>query len=149
MHHPTLDDANILVDAYSTKFITDPAKPRYQFLFLNGDCQVASDYEEIHHEWFAHVPIILNGTVPERVLVMGAGDGLLLRELLKHDGVRWIIHLDIDRRFVELARTHPILNSLNERAIDDPRVETRIGALVGRGTAGAIRPAMAPETPSG
>ena len=72
-----------LIDAYSTKHIEDPSQPRDQFLFLNGDFQVGSNYEEVYHEFFAHVPVLLHGTVPDRVLVMGGGDGLLIRELLK------------------------------------------------------------------
>jgi spermidine synthase len=127
VHHPTIDIASFLAEAYSTKFTEDPDKPRNRFLFLNGDFQVASNYEELYHEWFAHVPIMLNGRVPERVLVMGAGDGLLHRELLKHDNLRRIIHVDIDRTLVELARTNPILTAMNELALDDPRVETRFG----------------------
>ncbi|MFQ5796994.1 MAG: spermidine synthase, partial [Candidatus Bipolaricaulia bacterium] len=125
VHDPGRYD--ILMEAYSTKFTEDRSKPVDRYLFLNGDFQTTSNAEELYHEWFAHVPIIINGKVPERVLVMGAGDGLLHRELLKYDGVKSIVHVDIDHRLVALAKTHPILTALNEHALDDPRVRTVFG----------------------
>ena len=59
--------------------LRNPAQPRNYVLFLNGDFQLVSSYEEYYHEWFAHVPIATNGGVPRRVLVMGAGDAVLIR----------------------------------------------------------------------
>ena len=100
--------------------------------------QVGSSYEELYHEWFAHLPIMLRGAVPRDVLVLGAGDGMLIRELVKHEEVRRILHVDLDRALVELARTDPILAALNRNALDDPRVETRFrrGLPSGMVTAG-------------
>jgi len=116
-----------LIPAYSTKFQAYPSFPRDLYLYLNGDFQFNSDYEELYHEWFVHVPILLNGTVPERVLVLGGGDGLLIRELVKYDGIRSITHVDLDSRLVGLANTNPILTAMNRHALDDPRVHTRFG----------------------
>jgi len=120
-------EGDVLIDAYSSKYVLDPSQPRGWHLFLNGDFQVTSDYEEIYHEWFAHVPIILAGKVPERVLVLGGGDGLLLRELVKHESIRSIRHVDLDRTLVGLARNHPTFTSMNQRAFDDPRIQTEFG----------------------
>jgi len=119
--------SDVLIDAYSTKFIEDPNQPKDQVLFLNGDVQVLSDYEEIYHEPFAHVPILLNGRVPENVLVLGAGDGLLVRELIKYDQIRSILQVDLDPKLIELAREHPILTAMNGRSMEDPRLEVRLG----------------------
>ncbi|HKJ01189.1 MAG TPA: hypothetical protein VJ997_02005, partial [Longimicrobiales bacterium] len=116
-----------LIDAYSTKFLDDPAFPRNLYLYLNRDFQFNSNYEELYHEWFAHVPILLNGKVPERVLVLGGGDGLLMRELVKHEGIRSITHVDLDSRLVGLANTDPRLLAMNHHAFADPRVHTRFG----------------------
>ncbi|MCH7532596.1 MAG: hypothetical protein IIB36_12680 [Gemmatimonadetes bacterium] len=127
VHDTSVYEGSVLIDAYSTKFAEDPSLPRDWFLFLNGDFQLSSDYEEIYHEWFAHVPIILNGKVPERVLVMGAGDGILLRELVKHEGIRSILHVDLDRTLVGLAKDHPTFTAMNRRAFDDPRIQTAFG----------------------
>jgi len=96
-------------------------------LFLNGDFQVSSSHEESYHEWFAHVPIILNGRAPPRVLVMGAGDGLLIRELVKYDGILSIKHVELDPTLVKLAKSDPVLTAMNRGALDDPRVDTEFG----------------------
>ena len=117
----------MLIDAYSTKYIEDPSQPKNRFLFLNGDFQVTSNYEELYHEYFAHVPVLANGTVPQKVLVMGAGDGLLIRELVKYDQIREITHVDLDPKLIELARTHPVLTAMNDNSLDDPRVRTVLG----------------------
>jgi len=127
LHDPDGFQGDVLLDAYSTKFRDAPATPANRILYLNGDFQLGSSYEELYHEWFAHIPIMLNGAVPRDVLVLGAGDGMLIRELIKHEQVRRILHVDLDRALVELARTDPILTALNRNALDDPRVETRYG----------------------
>lgn len=127
VHDLTGYDSDVIIDAFSTKFVNDRSLPTNRALFLNGDLQLTSNYEELYHEWFAHVPIILQGRVPERVLVMGAGDGLLLRELIKHDAIRSIVHVDLDRTLVHMARVDPVLTALNRHALEDPRIETRFG----------------------
>ena len=125
VHDPGNYDS--LLAAYSTKFAEDPSKPKDRYLFLNGDFQATSNIEELYHEWFAHVPIIAGGKVPERVLVLGGGDGLIHRELLKYEGIKSIVHVDIDHRLVALAKSHPVLTSLNERSLHDPRVRIVFG----------------------
>ncbi|MFH1768935.1 MAG: hypothetical protein ABH858_07225 [Candidatus Omnitrophota bacterium] len=114
---------SLLFAVYSTKFTADKDFPKDYALYLNGDPQIFSDNEEIYHEYFAHIPIILNETVPEKVLVLGGGDGLLNRELLKYPGIKKITHVDLDPYIVDLSRKHPVLRYLNEGSLDDPRVE--------------------------
>jgi len=126
-HDPAEFNTDILLPSFSTKYEVYPGSQRNHFLYLNGDFQLSSSHEELYHEWFAHIPIIVRGQVPERVLVLGGGDGLLIRELLKHDGVKSIMHVDLDRTLVELARTHPTLLEMNRGALDDPRVRTEYG----------------------
>ncbi len=120
-------DTDYLIDFYSTKYLENPEKPRNYMLYLNGDFQFSSSYEEYYHEYFAHIPIAFNGRVPEKVLVMGAGDGLLIRELVKYKEIKKIVHVDLDHKLVELARTNPILTAMNEHALEDQRVETHFG----------------------
>jgi spermidine synthase len=124
VHDQSGYDTDMLIDAYSSKFVENPLQPRNYVLFLNGDYQLVSSYEEYYHEFFAHVPIITNGATPRRVLVMGAGDGLLIRELIKYPDIESIVHVDLDRKLVELAETHPVLVAMNEGALGDPRVRT-------------------------
>lgn len=124
---PARFNTDLLLPLFSDKFEKYPDSRRNQFLYLNGDFQLSSSHEELYHEWFAHIPIIMSEEVPERVLVLGGGDGLLIRELLKYDGVRSITHVDLDRTLVELARTHPAFTAMNRGALDDPRVQTQYG----------------------
>lgn len=112
------------IEAYSTKFSSGSTIPHDYILFLNGDFQYCTNNEELYHEWLAHVPIIINRKVPKRILILGAGDGLLHRELLKYHQVESITHIDIDQTLVTLAKTHPILSAVNQHALDDPRVQT-------------------------
>jgi spermidine synthase len=122
VHYPTPWDP--ITEAYSSKFVEDPDRPRDRYLFLNGDRQLGSNFEELYHEWFAHVPIIATGAVPRRVLIMGGGDGILHRELFKYDEVESVTHVDIDFRLVAMAKHDSILTAINEHALDDPRNHT-------------------------
>ncbi|MBL6689856.1 MAG: hypothetical protein ISP91_05655 [Pseudomonadales bacterium] len=111
---------------YSNKLDRDPNFPVDQKLFLNGALQTDTGLEEVYHEWFAHFPIILNGEVPRRVLVLGGGDGFLVRELLKYPGISDIQHIDIDPVLIGLAKTDPVLKQVNDDAFSSERVSTVI-----------------------
>ncbi len=112
-----------LMGAYSEKLRRAPDYPVDHMLCLNGAFQTNTRYDEIYHEWFVHVPVVALGKVPERVLLLGGGDGLVLRELVKYDEVRSIRHVDIDPVLVELAMDHPVLRTANANALRDPRIE--------------------------
>jgi spermidine synthase len=120
-------EGNYLINAYSTKFLEEPDYPFNTVLFLNGDYQVASRHDEIYHEFFAHVPIIRANMVPEEILVLGAGDGLLIKELLKYKQVRSIVHVELDPEMIRLAKTQPELLAMNHGSLMDPRVSITIG----------------------
>lgn len=117
-------NTDFLIDDYTNKYRNNPDQPRNYLLFLNGDFQVTSSYEEFYHEFFAHLPIIRQGVTPQNVLVMGAGDGILIRELVKYPEIERIVHVDLDGKLVALARSHPVLLAINEGALEDDRVET-------------------------
>lgn len=92
-------------------------------LFLDGNLQFSSIDERRYHEPLVHVPM---GTVraAERVLILGGGDGLAAREVLKYEGVEEVTIVDLDPRMFELARSHPTLTRLNDRSLHSPRVRT-------------------------
>jgi len=124
VHDPHPARYDVLTDAYSTKFQADPNQPTNRYLFLNNALQVSGNYEDIYHEWFAHVPIVIAGQVPREILVMGAGDGLLLRELVKYAEVKRIVHVDLDAMLVRTMATDTVFAAMNDHAFDDPRIET-------------------------
>ena len=89
-------------------------------LFLDGDLQFSSTDEHRYHESLVH-PAVLPGA--RSVLVLGGGDGLAAREVLRHDSVRRVVEVELDPAVLELARTDPRLVAANEGSLDDPRVE--------------------------
>jgi len=93
-------------------------------LYLNGHLQFDARDEHIYHEQLVHVPMAV-AERRERVLILGGGDGLALREVLKYPDVQQVTLVDIDPKIVELAREHPILNRLNQQALHDARVLTQ------------------------
>ncbi|MGH4026770.1 MAG: polyamine aminopropyltransferase [Pseudonocardiaceae bacterium] len=88
-------------------------------LFLNGDLQFSSRDEYRYHEALVH-PALAGAR--ERVLVLGGGDGLALREVLRYPDVREVVEVELDPAVVRLARTDPRLLALNGGALDEPRV---------------------------
>ncbi len=89
-------------------------------LFLNGDLQFSSVDEYRYHEALVH-PALAG---PRRsVLVLGGGDGLALREILRYPDVRRVVLVELDPRMAALAREDARLRRLNAGALSDPRVE--------------------------
>ncbi|MEL7233693.1 MAG: polyamine aminopropyltransferase [Chloroflexota bacterium] len=90
-------------------------------LFLEGNLQFSSRDEYRYHETLVH-PLMAAARHRENVLVLGGGDGLVARELLKYDDVQQITIVDLDPAVTEFARTNPMMLQVNEGALDDPRV---------------------------
>jgi spermidine synthase len=89
-------------------------------LFLNGDLQFSSVDEYRYHESLVHPA--LSGR-RGNVLIMGGGDGLALREVLRYDDVRHVTLVELDPAMTRLARDFGPLRELNDGALDDTRVE--------------------------
>lgn len=91
-------------------------------LFLNGNLQFSSDDEYRYHEALVHPAIAGLGRPPQRVLVLGGGDGLAIRELLRYPEVEHIDLVDLDQAVTDLFKEHPIGRSLNGDSLHDSRV---------------------------
>ena len=91
-------------------------------LFLNGNLQFSSTDEYRYHEALVH-PAMLLANNPKRVLVLGGGDGLALREILKYPSVEHVTLVDLDPEMTKLSSTFPLLSKLNQNAFNDPRVQ--------------------------
>ncbi|MEY2441599.1 MAG: spermidine synthase [bacterium] len=89
-------------------------------LFLNGDLQFSSRDEYRYHEALVH-PAMRGPHA--RVLVLGGGDGLAMREILRYRDVRRVLDVELDKRMTELARDDDRLRRLNRDALRDPRVQ--------------------------
>lgn len=91
-------------------------------LFLNGNLQFSSADEYRYHEALVHPPMASTKQPPKTVLVLGGGDGLALREILRHPSVESITLVDLDPQMTGLSQHFPPLSALNQNAFSDPRV---------------------------
>ncbi len=90
-------------------------------LYLNGALQFSSLDEYRYHEALVH-PAMVSVESPEDILIMGGGDGLAVREILRHDSVRSVLLVDLDPAMTRLFGGRPELSELNEESFADPRV---------------------------
>lgn len=88
-------------------------------LFLDGRLRVSGRDESRYHEALVHPA--MSGP-HARVLILGGGDGLAAREVLRWPGVRRVDIVELDAGVIRLARRDPALSALNSHAYDDPRV---------------------------
>ena len=86
---------------------------------LDGVVQTTQKDEFIYHEMLAHVPIFAHGNA-KRVLIIGGGDGGILREVLKHPQIEHVTMVEIDRAVVEMCSE--FFPAHSNGAFDDPRV---------------------------
>ena len=93
-------------------------------LALDGIVQTTERDEFIYHEMLTHVPLIAHGSA-ERVLIIGGGDGGILREVCRHNTVKHITQVEIDQSVIELSKTW--FPSHSNGAYGDPRAHIVIG----------------------
>ncbi|GHD85549.1 polyamine aminopropyltransferase [Streptomyces naganishii] len=99
--------------------LTGGTRGRPLNLFLDGRLRVSGHDERRYHEALVH-PAMAGPHA--RVLILGGGDGLAAREVLRHPGVERVDVVELDAGVVRLARTDPALTRLNGHAYADPRV---------------------------
>ncbi|MGL6021364.1 MAG: polyamine aminopropyltransferase [Gibbsiella quercinecans] len=85
---------------------------------LDGVVQTTERDEFIYHEMLTHVPLLAHGQA-KKVLIIGGGDGGMLREVSRHQGVEQITMVEIDAGVVAFCRQY--LPNHNAGAYDDPR----------------------------
>ena len=91
-------------------------------LTLDGIIQTTEGDEFIYHEMLAHVPVLAHGAA-RRVLIIGGGDGGMLKQVLRHDGVEATL-VEIDQSVIDLCRKY--LPGISEDAFDSPRARVVI-----------------------
>lgn len=95
-------------------------------LYLNGVLQFSSVDEYRYHESLVIVPMTFADKPIKRVLVLGAGDGLAVRELLKYPEIEQIFLVDLDARMTQLAKNNPHLVDINLASLDNKKVQVVI-----------------------
>lgn len=107
-------------------------------MLLDGVVQITERDEFVYQEMIAHVPLIAHGAA-RRVLIIGAGDGGVLRRVLQHRNVERAVMVEIDGEVIRLARE--FLPAIGGTAWNDPRAEVIVGDgidYVRRGAAGSF-----------
>ncbi|MDC3414963.1 polyamine aminopropyltransferase [Aquibacillus sp. 3ASR75-11] len=91
-------------------------------LVLDGMVMTTQKDEFVYHEMIAHVPLFTHPS-PKHVLVVGGGDGGVIREILKHKQVEKATLVEIDGKVIEYSKKYiPKIAG----ALDDPRVEVKV-----------------------
>ena len=89
-------------------------------LMLDGVVQITEADEFVYQEMIAHVPLIAHGAAHD-VLIIGAGDGGVLRRVLEHRGVQRAVMVEIDGEVIRLSKE--FLPGVSGNAWDDPRAD--------------------------
>eukprot|EP01036_Dinobryon_divergens_P017994 gene17994-24480_t len=89
-------------------------------LFLNGNLQFHSRDEYRYHEALVHPAMAAHGA-PKRVLVLGGGDGMAVREVLKYPSVESVTLVELDPAMTQIFSQNPALARLNDHALQNPK----------------------------
>ena len=90
-------------------------------LFLNGNLQFAERDEYRYHEALVH-PVMAAQGAPKKVAVLGGGDGMAVREILKYPSVESVTLVELDPHMTRLFREHETLAALNRHSLSSPKV---------------------------
>ena len=91
-----------------------------RLLILDGKTQSAEFDEHIYHEALVHPAAVMHAD-PRQILVMGGGEGAVLREICRYNRVEQVVMVDIDSKVVEMCKEH--LPEWHQGSFDDSRVE--------------------------
>lgn len=92
-------------------------------LALDGVIQITEADEFVYQEMLTHIPLLAHEN-PKRVLIIGGGDGGILREVLRHNTIEKVTLVEIDGSVVERSKKY--LPSISKGAFEDPRLELLI-----------------------
>src|SRR3954463_4910595 len=93
-------------------------------MVLDGVIQITEGDEFVYQEMLTHVPLLAHGSAVN-VLVIGAGDGGVLRRVLQHPGVKRAVMVEIDGEVIRLSKQ--FLPDIAGEAWSDPRAEVIVG----------------------
>jgi spermidine synthase len=107
--------------AYQKIVVTKSETTTDQRLYIDGHIQFSSRDEYRYHEALVH-PLLTIAGKKENVLILGGGDGLAIREVLKHKEVKRIDLVDIDPEMTRLGKELHQLATLNQHSLDNNKV---------------------------
>lgn len=94
----------------------------YHSLYINGNQQLSTFDEFLYHEPMVH-PVMGISPHKKNILILGGGDGCIVRELLKYNEIEHITLVDLDEEMVRLGKEHPVFLEMNEGALNNEKVE--------------------------
>ncbi len=98
-------------------------------LTLDGVFQTSEKEEFVYHDMIAHVPLFLHPN-PERVLIIGGGDGGAARECVRHEAVKEVTMVEIDGMVVDLAKKY--LPTISAAMLENnPKLTVKVGDGIG------------------
>jgi spermidine synthase len=118
----TFDDHIVYATSSPYQRIVLTKNKRELRLFLNGNLQFSSADEYRYHEALVH-PALSSIKEPKQVLVLGGGDGLAVREVLKYPSVQNITLVDLDPAMTKLFTSQEVLTSLNNASLKNNKIQ--------------------------
>ena len=106
---------------YQRIVVTESNNSGEQRLYIDGHIQFSARDEYRYHESLVH-PVMVQNPHRKNILILGGGDGLAVREVLKYKEVALIHLVDIDPEMTRISRQLPLLKKLNKGSLDDPKV---------------------------
>ncbi len=90
-------------------------------LYIDGNCQFSTADEYRYHEALVHIPMSELES-RNRVLILGGGDGMAVREVLKYDEVEQIDLVDLDAEMIRICSTNPNITSVNQNSLNSDKL---------------------------
>jgi spermidine synthase len=120
-HSTAYQEIDIVPDLFTHTRLHD------YYLYIDQKLQYASRNEAVYHESMVHGAINLSRQEPRNVLVLGGGEGLIARELLKYNSIQKIDLIELDQAVLTISRTNPLFVNQNKNSLADPRVHIHVG----------------------
>lgn len=94
---------------------------QWHSLYINGNQQLSTFDEYLYHEPMVHTALGLTKK-KQHILILGGGDGCIIRELLQYNHIETITLVDLDKEMIEVSKTNPIFTTLNKNAFLNPKL---------------------------
>lgn len=109
-----------MIDFYTAQAHPELQSPANSTLYLNRKTQFDLYAVDVYHQSMIHAGLNLLTGPPKNILVLGAGDGLILKELKSVPGIDKITMVELDDGIIKWASEHPVISKLNENVFLNP-----------------------------
>ena len=106
---------------YQKIVVTRSVTTRERKLYIDGHIQFSSRDEYRYHEYLVHPIMSIPGPI-KNILILGGGDGLALREILKYEDIERVHLVDIDPEMTRISSELPMLRQLNKRSLESDKL---------------------------